>query len=283
VVDAWCGEMPANETEVSRRAYYANIAFVDEWIGEVLGAVEANGLANNTVVLFTSDHGDMQGDHFLWRKGYPYEASAHVPLILRPPPSFPSVVAPGSSLDFIAEMRDIYPTFLDIAGIPIPPDTVDGSSLACLLRDPTGATCGNGGGTGSLAEARAGLSNGPGSGNASGNASGSGWRTWIDLEHDIMYNASIHWSGATDGQTKYIFWALDGAEQFFNLTADPYEMTDLSAEPAYAPLIQMWRSRLVSLYEAEGRGPLWVRNGTLIPRPAGQLYSYNYPNTTLRA
>jgi arylsulfatase A-like enzyme len=85
--DAWCGEMPEDLTSVSRRAYYASIEFVDEWIGSIIGALKATGKLDNTLygsnlsffssilcsIMFTADHGDMQGDHYHWRKSYPYE------------------------------------------------------------------------------------------------------------------------------------------------------------------------------------------------------------------
>ena len=76
-VDAWCGEMPVTDAEVSRRAYYAGISFVDEWIGAVVRALNETDALNNTMIVFTSDHGDGLGDHYHWRKGYPYESTAN--------------------------------------------------------------------------------------------------------------------------------------------------------------------------------------------------------------
>ena len=60
-----------------------------------------------------------------------------------------------------------------------------------------------------------------------------GWREYVDLEHDTCYNVSNHWSALTDGNVKYIFNADAPSEQLFNLTADPYELNDLSLIPAY--------------------------------------------------
>jgi arylsulfatase A-like enzyme len=264
-IDAWCGAMPANMTDISRRAYHANIRFVDEWVGAILATLNDTGIANNTFVVFVSDHGDGQGDHNLWRKGYPYEISAHVPLIVRWPPGYNAAIPRGSTLPWIAELRDLFPTFLDVAGIPVPAGIkLDGSPLTCLLRDPSGASC--------PATAAGGL----------GGGVNGGWRTYIDIEHNTMYNESIHWSGLTDGATKFVYFAEYGTVQLFNLTADPYEFEDVSAEPHYAEVLATWRSRMVAQYQVEGRGPTWVRNGDLVPRPEGQLYSFNYPNITAR-
>lgn len=66
--DAWCGEMPANETVLARRAYYASIKFVDEWLGHLLDTLNQTGILSNAVILWTADHGDGQGDHYHWRK-----------------------------------------------------------------------------------------------------------------------------------------------------------------------------------------------------------------------
>jgi arylsulfatase len=266
--DAWCGAMPSNDTDVSRRAYHANVQFVDEWIGTIMETLNDTGALANTFVIFVSDHGDGQGDHNLWRKGYPYELSTHVPMIVRWQDNFNATLARGSTSALLTELRDVMPTLLDAAGMWPPAGvTLDGSPLTCLLRDPSGATC--------PATSAGGLG---GTRSSGGQA---GWREYIDMEHDIVYANNIHWNGLTDGKMKYVYWAMTGSEQLFNMTADPYEYTDVSALPAYSGVLASWRARLVAQFQAEGRGPTWVRsNGTLVPRPEGQLYSYNYPNIT---
>jgi arylsulfatase A-like enzyme len=64
--------MPDDDVLLARRAYRASVAFVDEQVGAVFDALRDTGLLDNTLVLFTADHGDGQGDHYHWRKGYPY-------------------------------------------------------------------------------------------------------------------------------------------------------------------------------------------------------------------
>ncbi len=68
-----------------RAAYYGAINFIDDQVGRLIWNLQKGGLWNNTFILFTSDHGEMLGDHNLYRKCWPYEGSAHVPFIIRAP------------------------------------------------------------------------------------------------------------------------------------------------------------------------------------------------------
>jgi arylsulfatase A-like enzyme len=80
--DAWCGEFDKSEVNISKRYYHANLNFVDEQVGLIIDSLDRKGVLNNTIFFFTSDHGDMQSDHYLWRKGYPFEGSTHIPMIM---------------------------------------------------------------------------------------------------------------------------------------------------------------------------------------------------------
>lgn len=102
-----------------------------------------------------------------------------------------------------------------------------------------------------------------------------GWRKFIDLEHDICYGKNNHWSALTDGKWKYIYHAMDGEEQLFDLGNDPAEVTDLAGDTAHTATLQQWRSRLVEYLEP--RGVEWVKNGKLVPRPQSIKLSPNYP------
>ncbi len=113
----------------ARHAYFANITYVDQQIGKILDALEAQGMDDNTVVLFTSDHGDMLGERGLWYKMNFFEPSARVPMILHAPGRIdPGTVSTATSL------LDIAPTLLDLAGVEIP-KSLDGGSLLSLGRD----------------------------------------------------------------------------------------------------------------------------------------------------
>lgn len=116
----------------SRRAYFANISYIDDKIGEILAALDAGGMADNTAILFVSDHGDMLGDRGLWFKMSFFDGSARVPLMLAAPG-----LAPGRR-DTPVSTLDILPTLTALAGIPADEITpwTDGESLFTPTRGP---------------------------------------------------------------------------------------------------------------------------------------------------
>ncbi len=122
----------------ARAGYYGLINHLDDQIRRILNPVTGvDRMTNhNTVVMLTSDHGEMLGDHFLWRKSVPYEPSARIPLLVRAPKRFG--LQKGGVIDKAVDLTDIMPTILDMAGQPVP-DTVDGASLLPLLRGEEGS------------------------------------------------------------------------------------------------------------------------------------------------
>lgn len=236
--DLWHGALPADEIRRSRQAYYANVSFADEQIGRILDVLEQRHLLEETLILFISDHGDMLGDQNLWRKSYGYEQSAHVPMLMRPAAGM-GLGPGGQTFSQPVEIRDVLPTFLDAAGATIP-ESIEGRSLLQLVK-----------------------------------TKGTGWREFIDLEHNVCYAPSNHWNGLTDGRWKYLYHAQHGTEQLFDLTTDPNELTDLAASAAHTAELRRWRARLVNHLAV--RGPGWVRNGQLVPRPQGQMLSPHFP------
>ena len=117
----------------TRAAYYGLINHVDDQINRLLNGVTGVDriTGNNTVVVFTSDHGEMLGDHYMWRKSRAYEASARIPFLIRAPDRFG--IETRATHDAPATLADIMPTLLDVAGIDLP-DSVEGESLLPLLR-----------------------------------------------------------------------------------------------------------------------------------------------------
>ena len=109
------------------RAFYALCTHIDHQLRVVIGTLREEGLLDNTIILFTSDHGDMLGRHDLWAKRLFYEPSARVPMLLLDVAGSKRV-ASGVQDDRLVELQDVMPTLLDLAGVPVP-DSVDGISM----------------------------------------------------------------------------------------------------------------------------------------------------------
>ena len=111
-------------------AYYGQIELIDSQVGLMLETLESTGQSDNTIVIFTSDHGEMLGDHALNMKGCRfYEGAVHVPLIFR----WPGRYRAGLRSSGLVELTDITPTLLEAAGLPVP-DYAQGRSLTGILR-----------------------------------------------------------------------------------------------------------------------------------------------------
>ena len=236
------GNFPAEEIEASRRAYYAAISFVDEQFGRVLDALKKRGELENTLVIYTADHGDMMGDHHMWRKCRPYEGSACIPMILRWPENFQIKAKRGQKRSELVELRDILPTFLDAAGLQ-KAKIMDGVSMLNVLR-------------------------------------GKAWRNILDLEHSQIYEKDNAWVALTDGQYKYIYFTLTGKQQLFDLQNDPNEMKDLASEQlseSNKSLVTKWRKKMIKHLQI--RGEHWVKNGDLTIQKQSILIGENNPKT----
>ena len=111
------------------RGYYASVSFMDAMTGKVMKALEETGQRNDTVVIFTSDHGYHLGEHDLWSKVSIHEESARVPLIISMPGKPPAVC------NSLVELLDLYPTVSRICGLKIP-ENVQGTNISPTLDDP---------------------------------------------------------------------------------------------------------------------------------------------------
>lgn len=96
--------------------YYGNISLIDKGVGRILDALDGLGLAENTLVVFASDHGEMMGDHGAFQKSKPYEASARVPFLARLPGRIEAGRTPADRVSLL----DLMPTFLSLAGVEYP-------------------------------------------------------------------------------------------------------------------------------------------------------------------
>lgn len=192
----------------ARAAYYGLITHLDHQIGRLIQGIREYGELENTVILFTSDHGDMLGDHNLFRKALPYEGSAGIPFILYDPGNNMEGEH-NSIIENPVELRDVMPTLLHIAGID-PPERIDGKSVLPLLGNPRAP-----------------------------------WRDYIHGEH-AWGPASNHF--ITDGKDKYIWFSQSGREQFFDLASDPEELHDLSqsVDPSIQERMTKFRNNLIN-------------------------------------
>ena len=173
--------------------YYGLITHLDHNIGKLIQALVEHELYENTVIIFTSDHGEQLGDHWMFRKSRPYQGSMNIPMIISAPDSLIPGIRRGTRSDAVVELRDIMPTLCDIAGAEIPP--CDGESMIPLI---TGKKERN--------------------------------RDWIHGEH-AYGRFSNHW--IVTETDKYVWYSETGEEQYFNLVEDPRELDNrASSQPA---------------------------------------------------
>ncbi len=234
------GNFPDKEIEASRRAYYAAISFVDEQLGRVLEALEKRGELENTLIIYTADHGDMMGDHHMWRKCRAYEGSANIPMILRWPENLQMKTKRGQVRNELVELRDVLPTFLNAANLP-KPIIMDGESMLDILRNKP-------------------------------------WRKILDLEHAQIYEKDNAWAALTDGKYKYIYFTLTGQQQLFDLQNDPHEMKDLASEKLFKnneQLVKKWRKKMIKHLKI--RGEEWVKNNELVIQKQSIYFGVNHP------
>ena len=224
--DAYRARYRPDIQQRARAGYYGHMSHIDHQVNRLLESLADYRLPS--WVCFTSDHGEMMGDHHFYRKGMPYEGSSHVPFLLRGPEG--GGVTPGATCDHVVEQRDIMPTLLECAGLPIP-ESVEGHNV--------------------LPQARGG---------------GRPVREYLHGEL-ALFGQSMQW--VTDGKEKYVWLSKDGGEQFFDLQVDPRELHDLALEPSPATVrrLDSWRERLTR--ELAGRPEGYVENGRLVPgRPS---------------
>ena len=196
-----------NAMQCARAAYYGMINHIDDQVGRLVNFMADTGILGNTLILFTSDHGEMLGDHNMFRKTFAYEASARVPFFARAPRSwgYPQEITTYAPVG----LQDVMPTFLEAADVPIP-ETVTGSSLLPLMRGEE-----------------------------------DGWREVLHGEHSgcYRYEDGVHY--LTDGHTKYVWYSQAGKEHLFNLDEDPNELQDIALKTDSDAQLAPWRTRLI--------------------------------------
>lgn len=159
------------------------------------------------VIVFSSDHGEMLGDHGYFRKCEPYEGSARIPFIVAGSPELG--FRAGQRIAQPVCLEDIMPTLLDLARVQSPV-RLDGISLTPALRGAAQQI-----------------------------------RPWVHLEHSPCYSREQAFHALTDGHFKYIWRSGDGAEQLFDLEKDPQENHDLARDTETGPILKEWRGRMI--------------------------------------
>lgn len=183
----------------ARHAYYGAISYIDEKIGQILQALKSTGLDENTVIIFTSDHGEMLGERGLWYKMNFFEWSARVPLIVHAPKRFSA-----RRVHQNVSLVDLLPTLVDLAVNGETPELVapvDGASLVPLMQ---------------------------------GNHS-----AWDDIVYGeyLAEGAVAPCLMVLHGHFKYIYSESD-PPQLYNLETDPDELTNLAGQPDFTAVEQ---------------------------------------------
>jgi arylsulfatase A-like enzyme len=212
--------------------YLRCVASIDDTVGRLLDRLDDAGLAEDTIVVYTSDQGFFLGDHGWFDKRFMYEESLAMPLLVR----YPREIAPGSVCADMVLNVDFAPTFLDLAGLPIPA-YMQGTSFRSLLRGVT----------------------------AEGWQTSMYYRYW--MHRDEAHRIWAHY-GVRTLRHKLIYFYNDPLSQpgahgpadppeweLYDLEADPFEVRNVYDDPAYADVVAELKEELARLQAAVGDEP----------------------------
>ncbi|MBA2701723.1 MAG: choline-sulfatase [Chloroflexi bacterium] len=196
----------------ARRAYYAAVTYFDDQVGRLLDALDRTGLAGNTIVIVTTDHGDMLGERGLWYKMSFFEPSGRVPLIVYGADRF----APHRVPENVSHV-DLLPTLLELAGAGEsiqPVDPIDGTSLVPLLQGED--------------------------------------RDWPDTVIGEYLAEGLHAPLVMirRGAWKYLHCPGD-PDQLYDIESDPDECSNLALDPARADLLEAFRAEAASRWDLD--------------------------------
>ncbi|MGJ8657960.1 MAG: sulfatase/phosphatase domain-containing protein [Akkermansiaceae bacterium] len=193
--------------------YFRSIRSMDEGIGEILKHLDDSGLADDTIVIYSSDQGFYLGEHGWYDKRWMFEESFRMPFLIR----WPGVIKAGSVSNALIQNIDFAPTFLELCGAEIPSD-MQGVSLVPIIKE-----------------------------------SGAKVADWRDALYYRYYGESTHNVAEHDGvrtEDFKIMWIPKAKEyQLFDLVNDPQEMRSLHLDPAYADTLKQMISKLEQLRE----------------------------------
>lgn len=225
-VDSLTGKLSSDEYRRMLAGYYGLITHIDHQLNRFLMAMQEHKLLDKTIFVFASDHGDQLGDHGLFRKGFPYKSSIHIPLMVYDPgENIGKRKDLNTAVDAFITQWDILPSLIDLVFDDKVPN-VDGESFKPYLFKK-------------------------------GNHLG---RAWVHGEHPLG-----EWSNhfVMDKQWKYVWYTQSGVEQLFNIQNDPMECYNLATNPTYMEVLDQYRQRLIDRLSHRAEG--FVENGKLKP------------------
>jgi len=190
--------------------YLRVLASVDDNVGRMIEFLDTEGLAEDTIVIYTSDNGFFLGDHGWFDKRFMYEESLRVPLLVR----YPREIKPGTTCDRFVINADFAPTFLDLAGVAIP-DDMQGRSIRALL----------------------------------GGERPTNWRTsmyYHYYEYPAAHRVRPHYGVRTD-RHKLIHYPTTNEWELFDLQKDPHELRSAYTDPAHADVATRLKAELERL------------------------------------
>jgi arylsulfatase A-like enzyme len=227
-VDRQTGEPVSDDQWRKVKAYYyALVSHIDDQVGRIIDTVEELGLRENTLIVFTADHGENLGDHGLIAKGQAYDSSSRVPLVF----SMPGTIEQERVVDDIVEAVDIVPTFLDLATVQKPRE-MRGASLYPAMAPVTD------GGTAAASSPSAG---GPGSNGRSQAAGPDGRAAFIELGSE---QHGRHYKAVRTKEYLYVC-SRDGSEELYLLQDDPDQLCNVIDDPDAAETLKAARKELV--------------------------------------
>ena len=206
IFDSDTGPLDPELVREMQIGYYACITHLDHQIGRLIQALVENKLYDDTIILFVSDHGELLGDHHLFRKSRAYQGSSRVPFLVSGGGFRPE--KPGSVKTDVVELRDVMPTVLEAAGVQIP-DSVEGISLWNTALKESGTP---------------------------------EVREYLHGEHTLG-EASSHWIITRD--EKYTWYSQTGEEQYFWIAEDPDELHNLIGSETAKERVEALRGLLI--------------------------------------
>ncbi len=229
----WVEGVPgAGRKEIA--AYYAAVTAVDEQIGRLMAALDETGRAEDTIVIVTSDHGDMLGSHGQRLKRKPFEESIRVPGIVR----YPAKVKAGRTTEAMLTHVDLAPTLLALCDLPVPKE-MQGTDLSGVVLGTT--------------------DRGPDS---------AYFQIFVPFVGDVTPRP---WRGVRTDRHMYAR-TQEGPWLLFDLKDDPYEQKNLANNPAYTDVKDRMEAKLVEWMKRTGDS--WANDSMANVEDNGRLYRY---------